>query len=338
MAVLFSDSFDHYATAEITQKWTSTSGATITANGRNGTSALRINGAGGTGRVTKTVAPVSTTAGGVGFAYNINTLHDQSSNQYLVGIEESGTLHLGVQLLVSGLLAVYRGTTLLGTSSSGLSAGSFYYIEFKFAIHDSTGTVDLKLNGTSVLSLTGQDTRNGGTGVWNVVALELGVNLGYDADYDDLVVWDTSGSVNNDFLGPIRIKAIYPDGAGNTTNFTPSAGSNFQNVDEASTDGDTTYNSEGTPGEFDLYTYGAVGVAGTVRFVQVNPMVRSDGAGSETVRPKIRIGSTNYDGTTVGVSTSYLDKLEVFNVSPATSTAWTVAEIDGAEFGEELVS
>jgi hypothetical protein len=131
---------------------------------------------------------------------------------------------------------------------------------------------------------------------------------------------------------------ILPDGAGNSTDFTPSAGSNFQNVDETSTDSDTTYNSETTAGDHDTYTYAAVGLTGNVRAIQTNLVVRSTGAGAETLRPKIRISGTDYSGTTVGCTTSYLDKMEVFETSPATAVVWTVSEIDGAEFGIELVS
>ena len=43
MALLFMDSFDHYATADITEKWTASTGTfAIGAYGRNSTNGLRI--------------------------------------------------------------------------------------------------------------------------------------------------------------------------------------------------------------------------------------------------------------------------------------------------------
>ena len=39
MALLFCDGFDHYATAQINNKWTSSSGATVAAVGREGNGA-----------------------------------------------------------------------------------------------------------------------------------------------------------------------------------------------------------------------------------------------------------------------------------------------------------
>lgn len=342
MALLFLDGFDHYATAEIAQKWTSSSNAAISATeGRNSSQGLHLDATGSNGSITRTLSPGSSAAGGIGFAIRVTgALFNSTSGNELIQVQQAdATQHVALGLTAAGLFTAKRGTTALGTSSSGISLGSWFYLEFKWDIHDTTGSLSVKLNGTTVLSLTGQDTRNAGDGTWARIVLQNGSNAtGTEVYVDDLAIWDTSGSANTDFLGPIRVKAIYPDGAGASTDFTPSAGSNFQNVDEALTDGDTTYNSEGTAGDHDTYTFGAVGLSGTVRGVQTNLMVRSDGAGAETIRPKIRIGAVDYNGTTVGITTSYADSREVFQVSPATSTAWTVAEIDGAEFGIELVS
>lgn len=354
MALLFLDGFDHYATAEITQKWTAlqngttwNSGTINATNGRNSTQSFRVTYANNNstgGYLRKTLTAVSGTTAIMGFGFKIDALPAAASRTPLVSILDGATEQVSVDINPAGTLSLYRGTaagTLLGTTSSALSINTYYYIELKVVIHGSTGTYEIRLNGTNVLSGTGANTAGSGVVQWT--GIQIGRNYSGSGgaviqDYDDLYACDGSGSTNNDFLGPIRVKTIYPDGAGASSDFTPSAGSNFQNVDEALTDGDTTYNSEGTAGDHDTYTFGAVGVTGTVRGVQTNLVVRSDGAGSETIRPKIRISTTDYNGTTVGITTSYADSREVFETSPATATAWTVTEIDGAEFGIELVS
>lgn len=357
MAILFMDGFDHYATADILKKpYSSLQGAvsggspvTIAAVGRNSTNGLYLQAlpsglSNVRGYLIKSFPGLSVTAGGCGFAFQHSSLaQDTEDGRELVRVmEASGSVaHLTVKTnQTSGTLSVRRNTTTLGTTTEAVTAGVYYYLEFKWSIHDSTGSYELRLNGTTVLSGSSVDTRNGGSGIWDTIMLSsIGTGTGVSTSFDDFVVWDTTGSAPyNDFLGPVRVKTIFPDGAGASSDFTPSAGSNYQNVDEASQDGDTTYNSESTPGDHDTYTFGAVGLTGTVLGVQTNLWVRSDGAGSETIRPKIRIGATDYNGTTVGVSTDYANKPEVFQVSPATSTAWTVTEIDGAEFGIELVS
>jgi hypothetical protein len=186
------------------------------------------------------------------------------------------------------------------------------------------------------------NTAAAGTAVWNVY--RVGANQtnqpvgGITWDIDDFYSADGSGAQNNDFLGPIRVKCSLPDGAGTYSQFAPSAGANYTNVDDAAPDGDTTYNSEITPGEKDSYNFAALGIGGVVKGVQTNLVVRSNGSGSEVVQPMFCIGGVDYFGTSFGIGTSYLDKMQVFELSPATGLAWTVAEIDAAESGIKLVS
>ncbi len=342
--LLFVDGFDHYATGDVLTKWTAQAtgngSQTIGAFGRNSTNGLRVVAAStGSTFLAKTVA-----SGGNANAFIIGFGHSPtlSTQNDLVAVYDGATKHIILRLNTSGELSVLRSpSTVLGTGSAALTSGTYYFIELKVVISDTVGTVDVSVNGASVLSLTSQDTRNGGNASWTGFRLcdnnALGqITLG---DFDDLYVADNSGSSNNDLLGPIRIATILPDGAGASSDFTPSTGvDNYAMVDEPSTDGDSTYVSSSTPGDHDTYTFAAVGLTGTVKGVQTNLMVRSAGAGSETIRPKVRIGGADYNGTTVGITTSFVDSREIFQVSPATASAWTVSEIDGAEFGVELVN
>lgn len=339
MSVVFYDSFDHYATADLTKKWTSVGGApTIGAVGRNSTNGLSI--AAQNRYVEKSFTADDTVV--VGFAISGTDINETAGNGHFLDLYETATLQVYFAVNAAGFIEARRGSgTLLGTSTLALADSTYYYLEFKVKADDTTGTVEVRVNGTAYLSLTGQDTNNGGTSTINMIRLGymnsgLGAAPGYSIDDVYIVTADGSGAV--DFLGPVRAKCIFPDGAGASTDFTPSAGSNYQNVDEASQDGDTTYNSEATAGDHDTYTFGAVGVTGTVKAVQVNLMVRSDGAGAETIAPMVRISSTDYQGTTQGITTGYTDVSQIYETSPATAAAWTVTEIDGAEFGIKLVS
>lgn len=65
---------------------------------------------------------------------------------------------------------------------------------------------------------------------------------------------------NNDFLGDVHVEALYPTAAGRTqttdnTPWTPSAGANWQNVDDHPPDEDVTYNSAEAAGQRDTYQY-----------------------------------------------------------------------------------
>jgi hypothetical protein len=346
MALLFADSFDLYATADITRKWTTHSEATIGAYGRNSTNGLQIY-TGTTSYVMKTFsANTNDCIMGVGFKPVSTTVNDSE----FLAIMDTGTTQVSVNCTASGTVRVYRSTsagTLLGTASVALSFGTYYYVELRTKIHNTLGTIDLYVNGTNVLSLTDQDTQMTALAQWTTAVVGIVNSVGGFGNttmwnFDDFYLADSSGAVNNTVLGPIRVAAVLPDGNGATTNFSPSAGTNYQNVDETAPDSDTSYNTETTPGELDLYTFAALGLTGTVRGVQTNLCVRSNGGGAETIAPMWRIdsggGPVNYTGTTVSLTTSYAYSLQVYETSPATSTAWTVSEIDGAESGIKLVS
>lgn len=345
MALLFVDGFDHYASADLAKKWNSYNSSTvgIEAAGRNSTNGLAIyhNAASGTFGIIKSFPSNSNQfIFGVAVAPNLDP---NRGTRCMLHLNDASVTHLSVWITAAGRIDVYRGfgSTLLGSASVYLADDVYSYVEIKAAIHDTTGAVTVRVNGQSALTLTNIDTRNGGTTNWELVSLGAnGAVAGSDRAFvfDDLYIADSSGSVNNDFLGPRRVITIFPTGAGASTDFTPSTGSNWQNVDDTSLDSDTTYNSESTPGDHDTYAFGNVGVTGSVAGIQHNLMVRSDGSGSETVRPKTRIGGVDYNGTTQALTTAYTDVREVVELSPATTSAWTTTEIDGAEFGIELVS
>jgi len=75
---------------------------------------------------------------------------------------------------------------------------------------------------------------------------------------------------------------------------------------------------------------------GTVKAVQTTPYMRAEVGGVRTVVPTFRISGVDYDrtGQILGASWGYVT--EMHPTSPATSAAWTVAEIDAAEFGVKV--
>ncbi len=336
MAVLLYDSYDHYDDADILKKWPQSLNGAIVTGGAHGNGAqlhefsyiqAALPASGDTFVMGTYINPGVAGGAQPGFGYAFCVVIDGATAQCYIDWDGSG------------FIKAYRGNgTLLGTSSAAMSFGIQQFVEAKFKIHSSTGTVEVRINRATVLSLTGQNTQLSGTAQWNAVRMSCGAPTGGRVCiFDDTYILDGTGSKNT-FLGPVRAVALFPTGAGASTDFTPSAGSNWQNVDEASQDGDTTYNTATTPGDHDTYQMGNLGITGDIIAVQTNMIVRSDAAGAETVAPMLRVNGTDYQGATVGVSTSYVDKREVFEVSPDTGVDWTVSEVDGTEPGMKLVS
>ncbi|MGH9909671.1 MAG: hypothetical protein ACRD32_03445, partial [Nitrososphaerales archaeon] len=79
-----------------------------------------------------------------------------------IGIRDSTSDQLTVNLNADGSLEVRRGSsggTLLGTSATGVfPANVWNYVEIKATIDNTVGVFQLRINGTTVLNLSGIDT------------------------------------------------------------------------------------------------------------------------------------------------------------------------------------
>jgi hypothetical protein len=337
MALRFTDSFDHYATADIAAKWTTntTAGVTITStNARNG-SCLRASGnPGGAAQLAKSLDNQVTWI--VGFAYRQDAL--PGAARILVQFYDTAVLHTDLRISTAGNLFFTRnGTTIGATGTTAIGAGVWVYIEAKVTINDTTGVAACRINGAVELNGTALDTRNAGNLSANVISF-FGSNTTYSINLDDLYVCDGTGSVNNDYLGDIRVAALLPSGAGNTTQYTPSTGSNYQNVDDAAPDGDSTYNESSTTSQKDTFAMGNLPTTatGNVKGIQLLTYDRKTDAGSRTLRHVVRTNSTDYESADIAQIDTFKYNITTRDVNPNTTTAWTESEINGMEAGYKL--
>ena len=257
-----------------------------------------------------------------------------------------GRVHVRSVMLQGRHLQFHRtgGTALLGTAYNIFRPDRWTYVEIKVTIDDTTGAIEVKANNVQVLNLTNIDTRDLGTTATIDTIQFSGITGTADNSkenflLDDMYITDTSGSNNTSFLGPIKVEELLPDGAGDTTNFTPSAGSNYQNVDETPRDDDTTYNSDSTSTNKDLFTASNLSlIDSTVFGVQVTPECRVTDATTYGVKPKCKHSTSEGTGTsqTVSDTANYSGFPHVFELNPSTSTAWTVTTVNAMQIGYEV--
>lgn len=343
MALLFVDSFDHYVTADVTEKWTTSAGSvTISAgNGRRGSASFRFVHSSNnvqTG-ISKTLNPSGSTAI-LGVAFKTSVAPPLISQLLTVqtGTTPQVTLRLNPDMTLSAVRGNFQSGTVLGTTSATLTVAVEAYLELKVLLHVSAGTVDVRVNGVSVLALTGQNTANSGT-TWNAIALgqyDVGSAVGnlHTLDFDDLYVLDGSGSAPwQDFLGDCRVDVRLPS-AGALAQFTPSAGSNYQNIDDTAPDDDSTYNATSTTGYTDTFVVEDAPVAGAALYgVQVSLSAKKTDAGTCSLASVVRESSSNQVAAAQNPSTSYAYLRTVYQVDPHTSAQWTEANFNAAEFG-----
>jgi hypothetical protein len=340
--LLFCDSFDHYATADITKKWTSNgnSGGGVPAitsgAGRNGTNGMRIPRSDSFVRKTLTAAHATHI---VGFAFKYAAGTGVATDAAILHLVDSVTVQLTLGINSAQHLQLRRGGaggTILATGTTVLSTGTSYYIELKATINNTTGTYEVRINGVTEFSGTGANTRNSANNSADGIDFGADTNVGNsNFDYEDLVWMNNAGSTNNDFMGDVRVFCSKPSADGASSQWTPnSGGTHFNRVNEATPDDDTTYLSSPTVNNKDSWAMDDLpGSASLVKAVQMVPYVKKSDAGVRVAAPLLRISGTDYVQPDMTLSTSYQYLPKIVELSPATGVAFTVAEVNAMEVG-----
>lgn len=253
-----------------------------------------------------------------------------------------GNKHIQVCLNADHNFEVYRNATLLGTSSGKTVVyQTYHYFEIKFKISDTVGYVQMWLDGVQILNLAAtQDTLEGS----NAYVRQFSVGPFHSniaTRFDDMYILDTGGSApHNDRLGDVRVDPIRATGAGSNTDFSPSAGSNYENVDESpGPDDDTTYNDGDALNEKDSYQMGDLEALGTTIFALKHQMtVKKTDAGVVKVKPVVRSNSIDYVGDEKTLTAGYTIEAHIWTDNPDDSAAWEEADINGCELGAQITS
>ena len=344
MAIIFMDSFDHYATANVGQKYAYVNGDAVTISvggGRRGTSALYLT---NNDSVAMSLPRTpSTVILGVAMMRVGGYYLPAAPSVIRFNNDPAGVQHCYLGFDASYRLYVARGSTTLATGTTIIEMNKWYYLEFKVKIHDTLGTVQLRLNGVNDFTpLTGQDTSNGSPST--LTSISIGpTNVGATY-FDDLYVCDDTGGSNDNFLGDTAITYCAPSGSGVRTNFTPYTLTNWQNVDDA-TPNDNDYNSSNVVGATDLFAMPDIG-NGTVHGVQSVLRYKKDDAGSRTVQPVFyradvddggdpppSMTSRWYRGTKTSAYDSFWGSYQILDTSPLSGLSWTKDEINALQYG-----
>jgi len=111
--------------------------------------------------------------------------------------------------------------------------------------------------------------------------------------------------------------------------------SNYEHVDEASSDGDSSYVYRDGSERMDTYAMRNASLSlSTINKVTIHYVARVDSSGS--ARPVIRTNGVNYYGTSQALTTSYVEYTFTWEKNPYTDVAWTWAGINSLEAGIAL--
>ncbi|MCK9557027.1 MAG: hypothetical protein M0R50_03170 [Candidatus Cloacimonetes bacterium] len=259
-------------------------------------------------------------------------LIDDATNGISVTFNSSSPSTIVVRL-GSTILSTYSGFTFL--------LGAWYYLEIKTLCDSTNGTVEVRVNDATVISLTGINTKAGYNNYHNFVRFTLNNDSSSNIwQYlDDIYICDGSGAAQNNFLGACKIVGIFPTADTATTQWTTSTGTTHYNlVNENPFDSGTTYVSANTQNMMDLYTYSSSVGSGTIVGIQTTAIAAlTSGSSIILKQPIVSGGVTELGPDSTITSASYLDYHHISTTNPATNTAWTAATLAAAQIGIKVM-
>lgn len=264
------------------------------------------------------------------FAFLYRPTNNTTSEEMLV-VYNAGTALVHIcRAATSGLIKAYRGiSALLDTGTHSLSINTTYLIEVHFKVADAGGRVEVKVDGISDIDFTG-DTKPDANTQFDKVRLGTGPTTAFstNAYFDNFIMDDAA------WIGDTKIQKILPTGGGSSTIWTPSAGANWQCVDERPPS-DVDYVSTNVVDQVDTYAAGNMaGSINSVKCVQVQSRTESDGAPTPTnLKLAVRSGAVDYFSADKVIPVAPKGLWNLWETNPADSLAWEEADVNAMEIG-----
>lgn len=237
-------------------------------------------------------------------------------------------------------------TTVLNSLNTWIHIGLMAYIA------EENGFVSFYGNGERLLKWTG-DTR---IYARNNVALQTTISGvyagGYGQNYfylvsdswsqyvytDDMYadLWTGESPPPDEPPPSRRFLAAFPNAAGSSSQWTPSAGTNWQNVDEAPPNAETDFNKALAPNLLDLYAHAAmeIPVDHAVRALIPLAYARKSDAGTQSQAKVVltnSLGTVESSASDLPVSYGYI--WNRWTEQPDGATPWDETAVNATEFG-----
>jgi hypothetical protein len=243
-----------------------------------------------------------------------------------------------VRVRPDGGIQVRRGSrsgTIIGeTAGPVLVANAWQHIEIKLGIDSVAGFVEIRVDGVTVLNVTGVDTQGASGDIAQLTWYNFSPSSSGDSTFQmyikDLVVWNTAGAYNNDFLGSVFVVNLVPDGDV-ALNWAPSTGSTGWNLLDNSPPLDATQyiSADNTPPDAYVCTLTNLPPDITsVRGVMTVQRSRKIDGGDGNLQVSVISGSDEQAGADRPVTTAFTYWFDIFEEDPATGAPWTPTAVD----------
>jgi len=314
-----------------------TAGTVSLVAGRFGGQALQMRDAtGNTSLVRRTWAAAGSNFS-LGFAFR-QTRFDLITNDTFCWIEMNAAVQLSIGLdCTNGQVIVYRGagTTPLISSAVGLmSQGTWAYIELFGTIHQTTGTLDLYVNGSFIGNYTG-DTAALANVTYNGIAFRSqdGTGAASNSEFDDLFMTDTAARV-----GEARVETLRPVADTAAKAWTASTGTdNYAMLDEAQAS-PADYVTATTVNDLDLYELANLSSnPAAVYAVKAKVFAGKTDAQTRKIATVIRSNATDSQSADFALAPQGSSFNAVpLPLDPDGAVAWTTAKINALKAGVKV--
>ncbi|MFN3297694.1 hypothetical protein [Caldimonas sp.] len=349
MALIFIDGFDHYDPQQpdpFDQPWLSRGKAAYLSPqaqripGRRPSSyALRLPAGSGGGYVKNLDATKTSLI--VGAAIRVAPFENTGEAPVLLGVRDASAqvAHL-VKIGEDGRLTLYRRQwgydQLISTSVATAPARGWHYVELQVTQGTSNGVLSVRVNGILAIQLTAQNTVQGGVQLLTAfVGAVPGDPCPVTVDVDDLYLADTSGTINNTFLGDVRVDALPAQANGSLNQWTvegaASAWAAVSDGDEASS---IRANAAGLRQTFDIAPLPAMATP-AIHGVQVTMLARKTDAGLGKVKGLVASGAQTAVSADLILQEQLAWHTALFERNPNGNVQWTESAFNDAEFGVE---
>lgn len=260
--------------------------------------------------------------------YGIFQVYDVSNSAAVLTVTYTST----------GVVQVRRGTntgTIIATSDTNtLDAATLFHIEFQFGFHASTGTVEMRVNGEEWINETGLNTL-GSPSPSSFGFFIMNSSSGEDIDLyiDNLYLYDTTGSYNNDWIGEQRVYTVVPTGDTATEDWTLSTGSDsYALLDEIPANTTDYIEASSVSDRTDVSLGNLPSVNISVKGVQVAVVAQKTDAGSGGIQVGIVSNSVDDLSSDQGLTQSqWLRYFHIVEEDPDTTAAFTAAGVNGLD-------
>lgn len=261
-----------------------------------------------------------------GFAVEMATPGD--ANQDIYRVYGAAGVHISLATdIVGHLIVIGPGGGTIGTSAYVMPPNVWQYIEIKCVINTpSNGSVEVFVEGSPVINLTGVTTQKGGSN--QITGLSFYGN-GRAIGVSDYYVKDSLTP-----LGPSRCIILTPASDGDDLQWTPSTGLTHFNLVDTIPPDVTKYVSSLVPGNSDCYHFTSLPyVPAGITAIQPSWYAESTDAVPRAIKPLLRIAAMDFTGIQQFVATQYIDYIQIYETNPNTSAAWSAADVNNLQAG-----